>query len=226
MAKNVSSNCFQSCGAANLDDGSTNPSCAVCTALQNQVGTQCELGGSTFLSKGLLVACGKYRQADAACRNDCDLQVDVSQKPACLKQCGDENRENGILCAKLIGLNIENPTTSAPGSNKSRQSTTREENPTTSRPGPNKSRQSTTRKENSTTASPGVKSNNLDRFGLGPSFVTSDPSLPNQRGAGKAVQGGSSKAKTTTLSTQPTGAKPASIVDQKARIIEPQQQIK
>ena len=54
------------------------------------------------------------------------------------------------------------------------------------------------------TANPGVKSNNLDRFHLGPSFVTTDPSLPNQRGGGKAVQGGSSKAKTTTTLAKPS----------------------
>ena len=78
-----------------------------------------------------------------------------------------------------------------------------------------------------TTASPGVKPNNLDRFGLGPSFVTGDPSLPNQRGAGKPVQGGSSKAKTTTSLAKPpsTDSKRPS-VDPNARIITPTEQIK
>ncbi len=79
----------------------------------------------------------------------------------------------------------------------------------------------------SVTASPGVKSNNLDRFGLGPSFVTSDPSLPNQRGSVKAVQSGTAKAKTTTTLARPSSANSKQLnTDPKAQIIRPIDQIK
>ena len=81
--------------------------------------------------------------------------------------------------------------------------------------------------DKSQTASPGVKSNNLDRFGLGPSFAPTESSLPNQRAAGKPPQGGSSKAKTTTSLAKPssTDSKRPS-VDPNARILTPTEQIK
>lgn len=84
------------------------------------------------------------------------------------------------------------------------------------------------------TFSPGVQSgsadvkpkNNLDRFDLGPSFVTTSPSLPNQRSPGKSAQGSSSMQKITTPKSS-FDAKPAKNFDnQKMHVIEPQQQIK
>lgn len=68
--------------------------------------------------------------------------------------------------------------------------------------------------------------NNLDRFDLGPNYVTTSPSLPNQRAAAKPLQGRSSTQRITTPESS-FDARPArSFENQRMRVIEPQQQIK
>ena len=143
-------------------------------------------------------------------RQKCFAACDqVQDKNACRADCSDYAARSVAACLGIPASTSPPKKSGTDGSKK----------PTLTKPAIRDGRNSST--------SAGVKSNNLDRFGLGPSFVTSDPSLPNQRGAGKAAQGGSAKAKTTTSLAKPssTDSKRPS-VDPNARIIKPTEQIK
>lgn len=146
--------------------------------------------------------CDSAKEATKPCFDACGSDAD------CQKQCSAMEAQAVAAC---LGWDPPKPikTNTSSGSGGSKPSATSASTPVRS--------------------NPNVAPNNLDRFGLGPSYITTDPSLPNQRGAGKTAQGSSSKQKTTTTLAKPTmDAKPAAnplFIDQ-SQGMKPTQQIK
>lgn len=147
--------------------------------------------------------------AVTACWNHC-----AKDDAACFQNCSN-------IAASICGPRLQNSNSNLPSSQKS-----------------NLSRQTDAVQKRQGTSSPGLKSgsrdvkskNNLDRFDLGPNYVTTDPSLPNQRRAGQSAQGNSAKQKgtTTPLAKPQMDAKPTTnpiFIDQ-SQGMKPTQQIK
>ena len=149
--------------------------------------------------------CGSILPDKQQCLSSCEH---VQDQQTCRADC--TNNANRLIAACLgLSASATKPDLASPPS------------------GRNKSQKVSLPVDKSQTASPGVKSNSLDRFGLGPSYAPTELSLPNQRTGGKAAQGGSSKQMPTTSLAKPpsTNSKRPSI-DPNARIIKPTEQIK